>query len=481
MDSFALALLLGGLRGPLIMFLWPAIENQKADHDLHDVDTMIEWVRLLQPEFDTVHIFQIWNKAYNLSAMMASPANKYTVIVEAIDYAEKVDKERPDDINILGAISNVYGGKFGSTNLPEFGFYGRQFRQESMTDANRLAVYPKLAKHYIRLGKWQPFLDEQNQIRPDLLKPNRTRPADIPADGEWNDGSELQYLKDYAPFPYGMSPLAMSYNYAKRAEVCASAEGQKPLQLSVMVTDSQPALQLKFWEEDDARHGRAAESDAFGTPESDDQVGTEAALARIAPDAKPVDRKGVEMAIYYYGMAARVSREAVKEYERHLAKPEYTMRRPTYLSHIAEMQAADAMDSADRDYLKANLATDAAERTRLLNEAAANYKIAKIRRERIALQFYTEDQALWSTDSHVPGGSVMPPTGNPGVKPTAETHDKERVFNLADSSVDEVYKKAMAEADRQKLTEHADDRKNYQISVDHCQTRLDLIAKALKK
>ena len=217
MDSFALALLLGGLRGPLVMILWPAIENQKADHNLEDVDTMIEWVRLLQPEFDTVHLFQIWNKAYNLSVMMVSPANKYAVIIEALDYAESVDRERPGDVNILNAMSNVYGGKLGSTNVAEFPFNGRQFREESMTEAGRKAAYPT-DNRYARISKWKPLLDENNDVRADLVAPDasKPRPARMPANSEWNDGSELQYLKRYEPFKFGISPLAMSYNYAKR-------------------------------------------------------------------------------------------------------------------------------------------------------------------------------------------------------------------------------------------------------------------------
>ena len=475
MDSYALALLLGGLRGPLIMILWPAIENQKADQNLEDVDTMIEWVRLLQPEFDTVHIFQIWNKAYNISAMMASPANKYSVIMEALDYGHKVDQERPDDVNILGAMQNVYGGKLGSTNLPEFAFYGRQFRQESLTDANRLAVYPELAKHYSRLSKWEPLLDSDNNIRADLLTPVGQRPAEVPADAEWNDGSELQYLKAYAPFPYGMSPLAMSYNYAKRAEVCESAEGQKPLQLSVMVTDSQPPLQLKFWEEDDAKHGRTYESRAFGVAQTADLVLSEETLAMVKPDAKPTDRPAIDAALYYYANAARVSRDAIKEYERHLSKPEFSMRRPIYRSHIADMEAADAMDTADHDYLAAIISTDAAERKRLLTSAADNYHKAMIRRMRTVLEFYTEDAAIWATNPKIPGGSVMPPTGSPD--PKHVQHDKERVFNLPEASVPDVYNKAVLAARALNLSEHTEDRQTYGLSVDHCQVRLALIQK----
>src|SRR5688572_24717848 len=44
MNSFALALLLGGLRGPLVMFLWSTSESQKADKNLEDFDTKVEWI-----------------------------------------------------------------------------------------------------------------------------------------------------------------------------------------------------------------------------------------------------------------------------------------------------------------------------------------------------------------------------------------------------------------------------------------------------
>ena len=72
LNSFSLALLLGGLRGPLVMMLWTSSESQKQEKDLQDFDSKIELIRLLQPEFDSVHIFQMWNKAYNISVQMAN-------------------------------------------------------------------------------------------------------------------------------------------------------------------------------------------------------------------------------------------------------------------------------------------------------------------------------------------------------------------------------------------------------------------------
>ena len=113
MNSFSLALLLGGLRGPLVMFLWTSSENLKNEKNLEDFDTYVEWIRLLQPEFDTVHIFQVWNKAYNISVQMASLPNKYSTILDALDYAHRVEAERPNNISMLYQIGSIYGDKLG--------------------------------------------------------------------------------------------------------------------------------------------------------------------------------------------------------------------------------------------------------------------------------------------------------------------------------------------------------------------------------
>src|SRR4051794_25551331 len=129
MNSYALALLLGGLRGPLVMILWSSSESQKADKDLEDFDTKVEWIRLLQPEFDSVHIFQIWNKAYNISVQMASLTNKYSAILDALDYAERIGKQRPNNINIELAVADVYFNKLGLSGEKEY--YRKRVREET--------------------------------------------------------------------------------------------------------------------------------------------------------------------------------------------------------------------------------------------------------------------------------------------------------------------------------------------------------------
>ncbi len=43
-DTFTLGLILGGLRGPLVMILWISTETQKNQKDLESIDTKIELI-----------------------------------------------------------------------------------------------------------------------------------------------------------------------------------------------------------------------------------------------------------------------------------------------------------------------------------------------------------------------------------------------------------------------------------------------------
>lgn len=462
MDSFALALLLGGLRGPLVMFLWSSSESQKADRDLEDFNTKVEWIRLLQPEFDTVAIFQIWNLAYNISAMMSSPANKFTVIMEALDYADKFDRERPGDVNILNSISNVYGGKLGSSTLPEFSFYVRQFRQESLTPENCQKAFNVKVN---RLDNGSPMLDANNQIRADLIAPDpdRARPANLEGD-EWNDGSALQYLKPFAPFPYGISPLALAYNYAKRAEVAVSAEGQKPLQLSAMVIDSRPGVTLKFWAEDETKMAHFAEARAFGLKVVDGSV--DPAIDTIRPDQAPADPQALDEAMHYFQQTARIAAAGLTEYERHLKKPDYAMRVSTYHSHIADLKSARALSQADYDYLLGGREKDLEKRTTLLHESSRNYAEAMIELERTALMYFTED-AAFEARSQTNGVGVMP----------RGLHGKYDVPKLNDNEISEVYDRVTFAAMHMSLNsqQYHDERLQYNGMVQRCRGRIGLI------
>ena len=385
MNSFALALLLGGLRGPLVMFLWTSSENLKNEKNLEDFDTYVEWIRLLQPEFDTVHIFQVWNKAYNISVQMASLANKYTTILDALDYAQRVEASRPNNISMLYQIGSIYGDKLGGSN--EKNYYKKRVREETRPHAMR----QKLARNdpgWRRL-ELDPMLDARGIILPELLKP-RYAPPGKTANTEWADGSELQYLTPYQPFPYGVSALALGYNYQKRAQVLQDVSKQIHANLSPMVLDSRPALALEAWSQDESERGRRLEARALNAALPEERHEMELPTANIAPDAPITDRGAVVEAIDAYDCGARVGRDSLPEFERTLRN--YPSNLQTYQGHMDTLRGQEPLMLGDRDYLKAMLAPAGPQRQALLDSAARHYRDSIDLNMYVVLRWYVNEE-----------------------------------------------------------------------------------------
>jgi hypothetical protein len=378
MNSFALGLLLGGLRGPLVMILWTDSETHKTEKNLEGVDTQIEWIRLLQPEFDTVHIFQIWNKAYNISVQMASMANKYDVILGALDYAYKVDRAKPDDINIVAAIGQLYFDKLGTST--EKYYYRKRVRQETLPHQDNQKL--RQEDPGWRRVKLDPILDASANVLPELTRPaaGQQRPGSLPADQEWDDGSALQYLPQFAPYPDGVSTFGIAFNYYKRTEVLQNVGQQHHDQLSDMVIDSRPALSLKFWGEDELEWAHRRELQALVTgpvadplevpmPQNVDDILTVTAGFPLNPPIK--DPRALNLAINAYDRAGKLLNESIAEYVRHILN--FPDREQQYQSYMLEIRAEAQQAVGDHEYLSA-MVCPPAERPRHLQTAIAAYR-----------------------------------------------------------------------------------------------------------
>jgi hypothetical protein len=340
LDSFTLGLLLGGLRGPLVMILWTNSENQKSEKNLENVETQIELIRMLQPEFMSVHIFQMWNKAYNLSVQMASLPNRYSTILDAIDYGKKVDQEYHNDINIMDSIAQIYYNKFGTG--ADRHYYIERVRKE--TKFQPAIPTPRSADASYRPTIHPQMLDADGNILPEYK-------------------NELKYLVPYdqfGGFKDGISPLALAYNYHKRAQVIMATTSQRHLQLSDSVIDSRPAIDLRTWAEEEWGRGRAKVLITFGlrTPQelhNMDRI-TMVGLPSVidlkspAPDKSKAAREQIDLALFAYDRCARVCKDAEKEYNRHLENG-FASNAEVYQSHIATVQALGLEARADHDYL----------------------------------------------------------------------------------------------------------------------------------
>jgi hypothetical protein len=464
MNSFALGLLLGGLRGPLVMILWTESENAKSDKDLEGVDTQIEWIRLLQPEFDTVHIFQIWNKAYNISVQMASMANKYDVILGALDYAYKVDAAKPDDINIVCAIGQLYFDKLGMSAEKEF--YRKRVREQTLPHM----VLDKARSHDIgwRRVSLDPVLDESFNVLPALIKPRKgmERPANLPADQEWDDGSDLQYLPKFGPYPDGVCTFGLAYSYYKRAEVLQNVEHQHHDQLSDLVIDSRPALSLKFWGEAELEQGRRREMEAFAPvpnlpiPEDPDMyLGY---TEHITLASQIADRHALDLAIADDLKATKLLPGSLEEYDRHILHfPEREMQ---YRSYREEIRNEIQLANADYEYLQAFVCPPA-ERDEHLAKANAFYRETRHLAYINLLRYYVDRSLV--TPALPPGFSLE------------RSGEHRPLEDLTLDQAEEVLKKATV---LKKLSKNAyvnTDRYEFDRFVEHSSTREQDIKKAL--
>ncbi len=447
MDSYALALMLGGLRGPLVMVLWTSSEAQKTQHDLEDFDTKVEWIRLLQPEFDSVHVFEIWNKAYNISVMRATLSSKYSDILDALHYARSVDRVRPDDINIVYEIGHVYFDKLG--NSTEHAYYRHRVQTETIQqtrmifpeseepafhdaitalgadpemvriDVNKqtgmvTAFAPKPYADRLKVAVanmtcepapfspievtgdpgWRPteqerLADSSGRILPQFLAPRTTTPFPT-VDGDYN-GADLQFLPKYGPYPYGVDTFAIAFNYFSRARLLNDL-GQKHLYTSDRILSSQTPLSLKDWSIDELSKARRAEM-RMANMAAPEYEASEEVLATRDMDWRTKYQTLIarDETIDAYSRALRLSTDAYNDYTQHIkVYPEsYT----NFINHVYELGCEKAICQADYDYLLAGTA-DAQRQKALLDEAREKYTLAIELCGQDILKFFSDDEPL---------------------------------------------------------------------------------------
>ena len=453
-NSYTLGLLLGGLRGPLVMTLWSTSESQKSDRNLDDINTKIELIRLLQPNFDTVHLFQIWNKAYNLSVQMANLPSKYAMILDAIDYARSARAERPDNINIESALGGIYFDKLG--NSSEKAYYRERIRDETMApqgqvrftfpssrrdafvaaalaagaDARRYTLRPesggddlltarlradygdRVAKTFAGPDvKSETFaarkpgaggrttmrtaadvvLDADGKLLPQFADHDAPMPAID--DVQWRpQNGDLDYLRRFEPYPYGLSPFGLAYDSFKRSLALQETRNQKHAQLSDRVLSSRPALALTEWSNEERERGRRAEMAQFGfsaVPGDESDTPLELPSAGLKPDAV-ASTPLLEEAIFSYARASQLAAASAEEFRAHMRR--YPDDAASYRRHLADIRAFAELTAGDAAYVKLITTSDPAARPAIAREATAAYGRAIEINVRAALAFYIPDE-----------------------------------------------------------------------------------------
>src|SRR5204863_10078036 len=132
-----------------------------------------------------------------------------------------------------------------------------------------------------------------------------------------------------------------------------STSSQKPIQISESVQDSQPALTLKTWAEEEWQRGRRMECQLFGEKLPTERIEQELPTAAASVDAAAKDPSVLPELLYTYDLCIRVATDSLAEYERHLSVPEFQTKRAMYASHIDSLLGMRELVSGDREYLLA--------------------------------------------------------------------------------------------------------------------------------
>jgi hypothetical protein len=227
-----------------------------------------------------------------------------------------------------------------------------------------------------------PILDSSFNILPEMTKPvpGQERPANTPADQEWDDGSALQYLPEFGPYPDGVSTLGIAYNYYKRAEVLQNVGKQHHDQLSDVVIDSRPGLSLKFWGEAEIEWGHRRELQAliygpgpqpFELPLPENMDDTVLLTASFPVNARVKDPHDLELAINGYSRANKLLTRSLQEYVRHILN--FPDREPQYQSYLQEIRTEVQLSEGDSEYMTAVLSPPA-DRAQHLENALKAYR-----------------------------------------------------------------------------------------------------------
>ena len=385
-----------------------------------------------------------------------------------------MDVAKPDDINLLLALDMLYNGKLGSTDTDKI-YYDRQVREDTkgregrptaagaggprrhvdtmldgegnllpqlvaprrqrptnlpariVVPAERLAEFDRaaapaavaiepgqvtvvpLSTPITHQGDHVIAMDEGKVLRIEAAA------GDVPGVlflySDFNDGSELQYLPRYQPYRYGLSPLALGFNYAKRAQVLMTLGGQVPEQMGKTVVDTKPGQELRQWADEEWGRASDAEQRVFGKPsnpsasQSERQMPTaksrlgEAVFSTSAKGAEAGPaREALQAALDGYRLAARLSRDSRGEYYRHLNNPEFYINHfQDYSSTIDGLRAEESLLSGDYNYLTALRAGDRgdeAARRQAIESAAGHYHDAVFAYQYLVLRYYVPAELL---------------------------------------------------------------------------------------
>lgn len=127
LPSQAVTLILGGFRGPYVVWLWIKSEDEKQRKLHFDLVDRYTKIASLQSDYPQIWTFHMWNMAWNLSVQWHSPERKYQWIRRAIEFGEEGYRRNPHSADIMAELGRIYSEKLGQSQ--EAAYYRRRVQE----------------------------------------------------------------------------------------------------------------------------------------------------------------------------------------------------------------------------------------------------------------------------------------------------------------------------------------------------------------
>ena len=124
----AVTLILGGFRGPYVVWLWTKAEEEKQ-HKVHfDLLDRYSKIASLQSDYPEVWTFHYWNMLWNITVQWQSPERKYQWIRLGIRFLREGYRRNPHSADIMQEMGRGYLYKIGHSQESEY--YLRRIKED---------------------------------------------------------------------------------------------------------------------------------------------------------------------------------------------------------------------------------------------------------------------------------------------------------------------------------------------------------------
>ena len=106
----------GGLRAPLVTYLWITADNYKNDGRYFDAMQLADLICTFQPHFEGVWYFHAWNMAWNISAASHNPHERWLWINNGIELLrDRGIPLNPSSMRLYNQLAWIFYSKIGMT------------------------------------------------------------------------------------------------------------------------------------------------------------------------------------------------------------------------------------------------------------------------------------------------------------------------------------------------------------------------------